>query len=146
MKKIFALVLVMCTLFTLVACGGNGANNNTESENSGNSNSEVAGTQETEETQKESEDDGKVVYKVTVLGAENAPLAGVYVQVCDDATCFTPTLTNEEGVAEFRLVPADNYKAAISITMPEGYVDCLGQYVTFSAGETELTITLEVAE
>ena len=130
----------------LCACGGNGdAGKNTEDKNT--QNTQVS----TEDTQKESEsettpvEDGKIVYKVTVVDEGGNPVANAMVQVCDDATCFAPAPTNADGVAEFRLAEMDGYKTKL-VTNPAGYEAVETDYVSFESGKTEVTLTVKAVK
>ena len=80
-------------------------------------------------------------YRVTVLDGEGAPVAGVLLQLCDDVTCFTPSVTNENGVAEFVIVNSitGELKAQFN-TVPEGFE--LPEKTSLG-GATEITVTLE---
>ena len=133
-KKIVTVVLMLCVALSLCACGGNAGN----TEDTGKQNTE-ANSEANKDTEKESEsenvDDGKIEYKVTLLDANGAPIAGKMVQVCNSATCFAPQPTDANGVATFRLEEADDYKAK-ELTQGDD------AYVYFEAGATEVTITL----
>ena len=128
-KRLLAAVLMLCLSFGLVACGSNGATNDTQKEN-------TESTQPNKETEKESENtnNGKIEYKVTVVDANGAPVANVAVQVCDEANCFLPVVTDANGVAVFTLAESNEYKAKI--------MDSAADYVKFEAGKTELTLTV----
>lgn len=133
MKKLIMAVLLLSMVAGLVACGGTGSSDTGKgSENAGNESQVESNTSESEE----SEEDGKVVYKVTVVDESGNPVAGTMVQVCTDETCFAPVTTDENGVAEFRLEEADGYKTKL-ITGSDD------DYVYFEAGSTEATITVE---
>lgn len=79
-------------------------------------------------------------YKVTVLDAEGAPVAGVFLQLCDELTCYTPATTNENGVAEFVIANSitGDLKAQFN-TVPEGFE--LPAKISLG-GATEITVTL----
>lgn len=135
-KFLLAAVLALCLMLSLCACGGNGDNNTT----TGNTTAAAAGSDGTSEATSAPEDDGKVLYRVTVVDQDGNPISGAMVQLCLD-TCF-PSATNESGVAEFRTVEAD-YKVSMMM-MPDGYTySTEEQEFHFAAGSTELTITLK---
>lgn len=90
-KRVLAVLLVLCLAFSLCAC---------------------TKTVETGETT-----DSKVTYRIKVVDEENKPMPNVMVQLCKDS-CY-PATTNQEGIAEFTLVEAE-YKASV-IVMPAGY-------------------------
>ena len=144
MKRIFATILMLCMAFTLVACG-NASNGdteknsqNTESQNSQASNSENSEADTTVE-------DGKVVYKVTVVDEGGNPVAGAMVQVCDSENCYAPKATDASGVAEFSLEEADDYHTKL-VTNPAGYEAIETDYVYFENGATEVTLTVKAVQ
>lgn len=136
-KRLITAVLMLCMAFSLVACGGNGSDADTQKNNTENSQQDDAQANNDADTESESEnaDDGKIEYKVTLLDANGAPVAGKMVQVCNASTCFAPVQTDANGVATFRLEESDEYKAK-ELTQSDD------AYVYFEAGSTELTITL----
>lgn len=137
-KRVLALVLMFCMLFSLCACGGNGDEKTTEAPQE-TTKAEVT----TEAEEQTTVDDGKVAYQVKVVDEEGNPIAGALVQMCKD-TCF-PSSTNESGVAEFSL-PEDEYKVSF-LSLPAGYAySSDAQEFYFDGDSTELTITLKKAE
>lgn len=136
-KRLVTAVLMLCLALSLVACGGNGSDKNTQNKNTENSQQDDAqANKDTEDADKDEDvDDGKIEYKVTLVDANGAPIAGKMVQVCNSATCFAPQATDANGVATFRLEEADDYKAK-ELTQGDD------AYVYFEAGATELTITI----
>lgn len=74
-------------------------------------------------------DDGKVTYTVKLVDGDNAPMAGVLVQICNDQNCF-PALTDANGIATLLLDEGD-YKACVSGTE---------EYTYFESGATEVTL------
>lgn len=136
-KRLVTAVLMLCLALSLVACGGNGSDKNTQDKNTESSQQDDAqANKDTEDADKDADvDDGKIEYKVTLVDANGAPIAGKMVQVCNSATCFAPQATDANGVATFRLEEADDYKAK-ELTQGDD------AYVYFEAGATELTITI----
>lgn len=133
-KRLVTAVLMLCLAMSLVACGGgNGSDKDTEKQNTQQDSEAKVDTEK--ETESENVDDGKIEYKVTLLDASGAPVAGKMVQVCNASTCFAPVQTDANGVATFKLEESDEYKAK-ELTQGDD------AYVYFEAGETELTITL----
>ena len=133
-KRLVTAVLMLALAFSLVACGGNGEAGNTETntqQDEGQANNDTE-----KETESEEVEDGKIEYKVTLLDANGAPVAGQMIQVCNAATCFAPVATDENGVATFRLEESNEYKAKL-------LTDSDDAYVYFEAGKTELTLTME---
>lgn len=136
-KRFVTAVLMLCLAFSLVACGGNGASNDTEKNNTENTQQDDAQANKDSETESEENvDDGKIEYKVTLLDANGAPVAGQMIQVCNAATCFAPVATDDNGVATFRLEESNEYKAKLLTASDDAYV-------YFEAGSTELTLTME---
>ncbi len=113
MKRVLAVLLVLCLASGLCAC------TNT-----------AGGANQTA--------DSKVTYRIKVVDEANKPMPNVMVQLCKDS-CF-PATTNQEGVAEFNLAEAE-YKASVTV-MPEGY-RAEAEEFRFEAGSYELTITLK---
>ena len=133
-KRLLAAVLMLVLAFSLVACGGN--EGDTEKNTQSTQQDEGQANNDTEkESESENVDDGKIEYKVTLLDANGAPVAGQMIQVCNAATCFAPVATDENGVATFRLEESNEYKAKL-------LTDSDDAYVYFDAGSTELTLTL----
>lgn len=133
-KRLLTVVLMLCMALSLVACGGN--TDNTEDAGKQNTEQNSEADKDTEkESESENVDDGKIEYKVTVVDANGAPLAGQMVQVCNAATCFAPVATDANGVATFKLEESNEYKAKLLTQSDE-------EYVYFEAGSTELTLTV----
>lgn len=129
LKNIFVLVLALCMVFALCACGGN------ESEGNESTTGSTAGTTETTEA---TVDDGKVTYTVKVVDEGGNAVTGAIVQLCKD-TCV-PCPVDANGVATWNLVE-DDYKASF-VSMPAGYTADAAEYY-FAEGSYELTITLK---
>ena len=134
-KRLLTAVLMLALAFSLVACGNNASNQDTEKPNTESTQDDAQANKDTE-TESENVDDGKIEYKVTLVDANGAPIAGKMVQVCNSETCFAPVATDANGVATFRLVESNEYKAK-ELTQSDD------AYVYFEAGSTELTITIE---
>ena len=129
MKKIFALLLALCMVFALCACGGNSdANNETTGATKAPGNETTAPTV----------DDGKVTYTVKVVDEQGKGVVGAMVQLCLE-TCL-PAMTNMQGVATYRVNEAD-YKVSF-VQMPAGYTTEEAEF-HFAEGSYELTITLK---
>lgn len=141
MKRVFATILMLCMVFTLTACGGNGSED-TEKD-SQNSESQMSENKNTENSEDTPVDDGKVLYKVTVVDEGGNPVAGAVVQMCLEAC--VPARTNDTGVAEFNLVETDGYKVEI-MTLPEGYEKISADPVYLESGQTEVTLTVKAVQ
>ena len=133
MKKFLAMLLALCMVFALCACGQPADNNTNQNTNP----STEANGESTETTVV---DDGKVTYTVTVTDLDNNPIAGAFVQLCLEA-CI-PGATNGEGKAVFNVEEAD-YKVSF-VSMPDGFT-CDENEFHFDAGSYEMTIVLTPA-
>lgn len=141
-KRFLALLVVLCMGLCLCACGntsGDGTTNSTEAPN--NTTDSTNSTQSTSGT--ESTSDGKVDYLVTVVYPDGTPVEGAYVQICLEDLCYTPTETNADGIATFRLKEQEGYKTKLAMAV-EGYV--WEDYIYFDEGAHEITITLVAEE
>lgn len=78
-----------------------------------------------------------VIYKVTVVDENNAPLAGAMIQLCKDELCGMPGFTDANGVATFEYDAPANYTVKVTLTGYTGEAE-----YTFPANSTELTIQL----
>ena len=135
-KRIVTIVLMLCMAFGLVACG-NGSTQDTQKNNTENS------EQDQNQANKDTEKEEKLAYTIKVVDENNNPMAGVVVQLCKDA-CM-PSVTDENGVAEFVVKElSDEYKASVA-DVPEGYVYEDGD-VYFKNGATEVTLVLKAAQ
>ena len=140
LKRIFATILMLCMVSALTACGGN-AGGDTE-KNTQNSQNESTVDKNTETEKNTEVDDGKVVYKVTVVDEAGNPIVKAMVQVCEDGNCFAPVFTDDNGVAEFKLVEKDGYSTKL-VKNPDGYEAVESDYVYFETGEKEVTLTVK---
>ena len=131
MKKIFALLLALCMVFVLCACGGN-------SEETNGTTGATKAPATNNETTAPTVDDGKVTYTVKVVDEQGKGIVGAMVQLCLE-TCL-PGMTNMQGVATYRVNEAD-YKVSF-VQMPAGYTAEETEY-HFAEGAYELTITLK---
>jgi hypothetical protein len=83
--------------------------------------------------------DGKALYTVKVVDEGGNPVVGAGVQLCKD-TCL-PAITDEDGIAEFRVAEDPEYKVSF-MSVPEGYEGAEEAYY-FESGSYELVITLK---
>lgn len=146
MKKLFALLAVLCLVFSLCACGGNSdtdenTDNDVNVENQTDDNSEDVDVED--KTEDESEAESAATFKVTVVDEGGNPVVGCMVQVCKD-TCL-PAITNAEGVATFSLTIEDGHKLQVS-SCPEGYEYDGEESIYLEAGATEYTLTLKAVQ
>ena len=110
MKKMISVMLLLCLVLGLCACGQSGTETTTEPTTT----ESVA----EDTTEKSTENDGMAAYKVTVTDEGGNPVVGAMVQICKD-DCF-PGVTDAEGVATFTRPETEGYKVSF-ISLPEGY-------------------------
>lgn len=132
MKNILLLILALCMVLTLCACGKPASNGSDETP-------APSSTNETTEETTEA-DDGKVTYTVTVVDEAGNPIVGAFVQLCLEA-CI-PGATDAEGKATYNVEEAD-YKVSF-VSMPAGYTSDVNEF-HFEEGKYEMTITLKAA-
>ena len=127
MMKLLALIMAMAMVLCLAACGDNTDPNTTDDTGSSQSSEPVGSTGTSEPDTTEPTDDGKVEYKVIVKDSNGDPVTGVMVQICKEgATCFTPSKTDENGCAVWRLEEASDYYGTVSSLeegMPKEYFE-----------------------
>lgn len=134
LKNIVMLVLALCMVFTLCACGQEAAKDAAAN----NTTAAPAATAPQETTAPAEE---LVKYTVTLVDTRGNAVAGAKVQLCDDENCFLPQSTDESGVVVFEQKAGD-YKAKVT-SMPVGY-NVNQEYFYFADGATELTITVNI--
>lgn len=130
MKKLICLLLALCFVFALAACGEKEEKTENETTTQG-----VETTPETPENadviQDESKpsptpEDNTVLYTIKVVDEAGNPVAAATIaQICDEV-CVPVKLT--DGVGEKSLEPNENYHVNLTV-MPEGY--------EYASGETE---------
>ena len=138
-KRLVTTILMLAMALSLVACGGNGTDKDSQKPNTEDTQDDAQANKDTEDDKDEEPvDDGKVEFKITVVDANGAPVAGKQVQVCDAENCSIPAVTDANGVAIIRFAQSDECKA--KIVVPYGQEDVY-EYVYFEAGSTEITLT-----
>lgn len=145
MKKLFALLLVLCMVFSLCACGGNSdTDDDTQKDNiESNQDDNDEDVEDKDETEDDSEAENTPAFKVTVVDEGGNPVSGCMVQVCKDI-CM-PAMTNAEGVATISIEIEDGHYLSVS-QAPEGYEYTGEAKVYLEAGQTEATITLKAVQ
>ena len=133
-KKLFATILLASMVLTLGACGNTG---NGDSEADTNKESESGQLPNSEKESEKTEDK----YIIKVVDESGNPIAGVMVQLCDDANCM-PNMTDDKGEAKFKFKEGVEYTGKIA-TMPEGYDYATDQHEFKFDGVTQVTITLK---
>ena len=122
MKKLFALLLALCMVFAMCACGGNDAADDDAQADVPVQEATVA--EETEapteaETEAPTEASG-ITYTVNVVDEGGNGVAGVMIQICQGEMCLMPSTSDDSGVATLVAPEEGNWEAKI-LSMPEGY-------------------------
>ena len=149
-RSVIALLLAMCMIIGMCACGSdkgnsNESNNDNVVEDNGNENDTNAEPDATPEDDKVEEpaDEG-TKYSIIVVDQEQNPIAGAMVQICKDS-CMWST-TDENGVAEFAVEESEGYKASL-LAAPEGYESAMEEAeIYFEDGSFEVTIIVKATE
>ena len=135
MKKLICLLLCLCFLFALAACGNTEEkteNETTTTAAQGGEDTKATDTQTgtkpgpTPDNEEPPVEDNTVLYTIKVVDEAGNPVAAATIaQICDDV-CVPVKLT--DGVGEKNLEPNENYHVNLTV-MPEGY--------EYASGETE---------
>lgn len=137
MKKLLVLLLALCMVFTLCACGGDSDSKKTDDDKKTEetkSDKETEGTKSTEAAKKE-----KATYTVKVVDDKAQPLANVKVLLC--LVEKTPVVTDASGVATFADMAVETYSVQLE-DLPDGYKADKFSYF-FDDGSYEMTITIK---
>ena len=151
MKKLICMLLALCFVFALAACGA--TEEKTENDTTTTTAATEAKTTEEEttaaaesNTKPAPDEDDVVVEDTTVLytikvvdEAGNAVSAATIAQICDEA-CVPVKLT--EGVGEKKLEANENYHVNLTV-MPEGYEYASGAEEYYFDAENVCVITLK---
>lgn len=141
-KRLLAIVLALCLVLGLCACG-NGESGKTDAEETQPQSVEtpVVKDEKPEEDVQETEASG-LVYTVKVQDEGGNPIAGAMVQMCEGTNCV-PARSDDAGVATFNVQAEADYEVKFMM-LPEGF-DYTGeeQVFHFDAGSYEMTITLK---
>ena len=148
MKKLICMLLCLCFLFALAACGETEEKTENETTTQG-----VETTGNTEEVKGESKpsptpeqdvtdkpEDNTVLYTIKVVDeGGNAVSAATIAQICDEV-CVPVKLT--DGVGEKSLEPNENYHVNLTV-MPEGYEYASGEEEYYFDETNTCTIVLK---
>lgn len=144
MKKLFALLLVLCMVFSLCACGGNSdTEDDTQKENIENNQDDNDVDADVEDDKEDESENTAASFKVTVVDEGGNPVQGCMVQVCKDI-CM-PAMTDAEGVATISIKIEDGHYLQVS-QAPEGYEYTGEEKVYLEAGQKEATIILKAVQ
>ena len=144
LNRILAIVLVLCALLSLCACGDTNTPVEENPDASVNTPVEDEKTPENEPEDNTSEEEAPVgvVYTVTVTDEGGNPISGAMIQLCQGEMCLLPAATDANGVVTFTVTEDGAYEAKF-LALPAGYeyVDDV-QVFPFN-GATELSIVLK---
>lgn len=144
LKRLFSVLLVLCMVLSLCACG------NTD-DKSGENNEPAQNTPEVKDPEpsddpvedpSENEEVSGVVYTVTVTDEGGNPVAGAMIQLCQGEMCLLPAATDANGVVSFTVAEEAAYEAKF-LALPAGYEYATEEQVFHFNGATELTIVLK---
>lgn len=138
-KSILLIMLTVCLMVCLCACGGNDADNNSTTTTNGGNSTTTTTTTAAPTTTTTTTVSGKVTYTVTVVDEGGNPVSGAFVQLCLEAC--VPCMTTEQGVATYPNMDEADYKVSF-ITVPAGYELPTENYY-FEDGSYELTLVLK---
>ena len=145
MKKLFAILLLVCMVLSLCACDTADKNNTepqvTEPQATQPQATEPQATEPQATEPQETEPQG-ISYIIKVVDEGGNPVANAMVQLCSD-TCV-PKMTNADGEAVYaNWEERSDFKASI-LSMPEGYEAATEQTdFYFGEGNYLVTITLK---
>lgn len=145
MKKLLAVLLTLCMVFALCACGA-GSDNNEDEKNNNAVNNEVNDDADDESKDESDEDEGvqtQAGFQVKIVDEGGNPVQGCMVQVCKD-TCL-PAISNAEGIATFNLQIEDGHKLQVS-NCPEGYTYDGEADIYLEPGQKEYTLVLKAVK
>ena len=144
MKRIFALVLVICLALSIVACNTNDAEGETTAATTVATTEAVTEAPTTEEATTEAVTEAETGYKVRVVDTDGNPIKGVWIMICKGEMCSVPTETDADGYAKFPKITDEGRQAKIAYPV-DGYVVDTETYLDFEPGSFEMTIVLEKA-
>ena len=145
MKKLFALLLVLCMVFSLTACGGN-AHTKDDDKNNNVINNDVnddADDESKDDSGEEEDSQTKAAFQVKVVDEGGNPIKGVMVQICKDSC--VPAMSDDNGIASFNVQIEDGHKLSI-MSKPEGYEYDGEAEVYLESGATEYILTLKAVK
>lgn len=138
-KSLLVIMLSVCLLLCLCACGESENNDSTQTTTNGGSATTTTTTTLPTTTTTTTVDDGKVTYTVTVVDEAGNPVPGAWPQLCLESC--VPVMTNAQGVATFANMNEADYEVKF-MRVPEGFELPTDVY-HFEKGSYELTLTLK---
>ena len=140
-KRILAILLALCVVVGLCACGEKSVEA-TEAPEQPVVEAPAAQPEIPEETEAEPAQPAGINYTVKVQDEGGNPVVGAMVQVCQGELCLMPTATDATGTAVFTVAEEAQYEAKF-LTLPAGYEYTTEEQVFSFNGGFELTITLK---
>lgn len=142
MKNILTVLLLLCMVLCLCACGNNETANNDASTNPPATDPVATNPVETDPVETEpSIPEGQAQYTVTVVDEGGNAIVGAMVQICKE-DCF-PGVTDAEGKAIFTRPETEGYKISF-ISVPAGYDYTTEETDFYYEGDSkEITIVLK---
>lgn len=147
MKKIFALLLLVCMVFTLCACDDKAAAGNTDTQAPTEPATEPKATEPaatepavTEPAVTEPIQLGPT-YVIKVVDEGGNPVEGIFVQLCGEMCIPKMTDANGEAIYENQEM-RDDYKASVTV-YKEGYEAASDQVDYYFDGGFEVTIVVK---
>lgn len=141
LKRILILLIALCTIACLCACGGT-----SEPADDGNKESEQNDLPDTSDDSESESDtvENLPVFSVKVVDAEGTPVKGVMIQICKEVC--VPAMSGDDGIAVFNNMEiTDGHKLSV-LSMPEGYEYTGEAEVYLESGITEYTVTINEVE
>lgn len=145
MKRILMLILALCLVLSLCACGGETTEPTAEAATESTQEAPTQAPTEAVEVpvQTPTEDTNEVKYTVIVNDQAGMPIAGVEVRMGEDSG--VSCITNEMGAAAF-VLPQDTYKVTLPFIPMEYTYSSNATEFFFEEGVVFLTITLRLAD
>lgn len=142
MKRMLVLVLALCMVLGLCACGGQKAEETPAAPETPVVETPVVPPVQEPEKEEEPEEPAGVTYTVYVQDEGGNPIAGAMVQVCQGEICLMPTATDDTGAAVFTVAEEAEYEAKF-LMLPAGYDYTTEEQVFHFKNGYELTIVLK---
>lgn len=142
MKNILTVLLLLCMVLCLCACGNNETANNDAVTDPPTTDPVATNPVETDPVETEPAiPEGQAQYTVTVVDEGGNAIAGAMVQICKE-DCF-PGVTDAEGKAIFTRPETEGYKISF-ISVPAGYDYTTEETDFYYEGDSkEITIVLK---
>ena len=141
-KRIFALLMALCMVFGLCACGNESKDEPVEAPQQPDVQAPVQKPEVPEEPVEEETQPAGITYTVNVQDEGGNPVVGAMIQICQGELCLMPAATDGTGAAVFTVAEEAAYEAKF-LSLPAGYEYTTEEQVFPFNGGFELTITLK---